>query len=218
MNEAGEKRPADGNVRRLSDVIREVKNHQADRDDVVVEMREAQRTRLELLAQELEPVFADIPEDAANFDLAISSGMQPRLWIDAVTHVTMGRDRRTYRFLRDTRLGRVVLAESSEIKPVADSVARYIAERLVERQRMIDGDVEAVRPATQDGPEQEAPSHETAATTEVSEPVAVAETETGRGAGALLSGLLFVLVGGAVGIGAMLFVLRDRLPELSSFF
>ncbi|MCC0039659.1 MAG: hypothetical protein H6893_11910 [Brucellaceae bacterium] len=218
MNEAGGKRPADGNVRRLSDVIREVKNHQADRDDVVVEMREAQRTRLELLAQELEPVFADIPEDAANFDLAISSGMQPRLWIDAVTHVTMGRDRRTYRFLRDTRLGRVVLAESSEIKPVADSVARYIAERLVERQRMIDGDVEAVRPATQDGPEQEAPSHETAATTEVSEPVAVAETETGRGAGALLSGLLFVLVGGAVGIGAMLFVLRDRLPELSSFF
>ena len=218
MNEAGGKRPADGNVRRLSDVIREVKNHQADRDDVVVEMREAQRTRLELLAQELEPVFADIPEDAANFDLAISSGMQPRLWIDAVTHVTMGRDRRTYRFLRDTRLGRVVLAESSEIKPVADRVARYIAERLVERQRMIDGDVEALRPATQDGPEQEAPSHETAATTEVSEPVAVAETETGRGAGALLSGLLFVLVGGAVGIGAMLFVLRDRLPELSSFF
>ena len=216
MNEAGEKRPADGNVRRLSDVIREVKNHQADRDDVVVEMREAQRTRLELLAQELEPVFADIPEDAANFDLAISSGMQPRLWIDAVTHVTMGRDRRTYRFLRDTRLGRVVLAESSEIKPVADSVARYIAERLVERQRMIDGDVEAVRPATQDGPEQETASHEAAATTEVSEPVA--ETETGRGAGGLLSGLLFVLVGGAVGIGAMLFVLRDRLPELSSFF
>ena len=218
MNEAGGKRPADGNVRRLSDVIREVKNHQADRDDVVVEMREAQRTRLELLAQELEPVFADIPEDAANFDLAISSGMQPRLWIDAVTHVTMGRDRRTYRFLRDTRLGRVVLAESSEIKPVADSVARYIAERLVERQRMIDGDVEAVRPATQDGPEQETASHEAAATTEVAEPVAVAETETGRGAGALLSGLLFVLVGGAVGIGAMLFVLRDRLPELSSFF
>lgn len=216
MNEAGEKRPADGNVRRLSDVIREVKNHQADRDDVVVEMREAQRTRLELLAQELEPVFTDIPEDAANFDLAISSGMQPRLWIDAVTHVTMGRDRRTYRFLRDTRLGRVVLAESSEIKPVADSVARYIAERLVERQRMIDGDVEALRPATPDGLEQEPTSHEAAATTEGSEPVA--ETETGRGAGGLLSGLLFVLVGGAVGIGAMLFVLRDRLPELSSFF
>ena len=57
----------------------------------------------------------------------------------------MGRDRRTYRFLRDTRLGRVVLAESHEIKPVADQVTRYIAERIVERQRMIDGDVEPVR-------------------------------------------------------------------------
>ena len=69
-------------------------------------------------------------------------GLQPRLWIDAVSHVTMGRDRRTYRFLRDTRLGRVVLAESLDIKPVADQVTRYVAERIVERQRMIDGDVE----------------------------------------------------------------------------
>jgi hypothetical protein len=35
----------------------------------------------------------------------------------------------------------VVLAESSDIKPVAEQVARYIAERIVERQRLVDGDV-----------------------------------------------------------------------------
>ena len=128
---------------RLADAIREVKNAAADREDVVVELREAQKMRLELLAAELAPIFADVPADAG-FDFAISSGMQPRLWIDAVSHVTMGRDRRTYRFLRDTRLGRVVLAESHEIKPVADQVTRYIAERIVERQRMMDGDVEPV--------------------------------------------------------------------------
>ena len=128
---------------RLADAVREVKNAAADREDVVVELREAQKMRLELLAAELAPIFADVPADAG-FDFAISSGTQPRLWIDAVSHVTMGRDRRTYRFLRDTRLGRVVLAESHEIKPVADQVTRYIAERIVERQRMIDGDVEPV--------------------------------------------------------------------------
>ena len=120
-----------------------MKNAAADREDVVVELREAQKMRLELLAAELAPIFADVPADAG-FDFAISSGTQPRLWIDAVSHVTMGRDRRTYRFLRDTRLGRVVLAESLEIKPVADQVTRYVAERIVERQRMIDGDVEPV--------------------------------------------------------------------------
>ena len=128
---------------RLADAMRDVKNAAADREDVVVELREAQKMRLELLAAELMPVFAEVPADAG-FDFAISSGTQPRLWIDAVSHVTMGRDRRTYRFLRDTRLGRVVLAESLDIKPVADQVTRYIAERIVERQRMIDGDVESV--------------------------------------------------------------------------
>ena len=108
-------------------------------DDVVVELREATRTRLELLAAELAPVFAEVPDDVDLFDFTISSGLQPRLWIDAVSHVSMGRDRRTYRFLRDTRLGRVVLAEVTAIKPVADQVTRYVAERIVERQRLMEG-------------------------------------------------------------------------------
>jgi hypothetical protein len=131
-------------ARRLSDAIREVKNAGADRDDVVVEIREASRVRLELLAQELKPVFDAVPADNDWFDFAISSGLQPRLWIDAISHVTLGRDRRTYRFLADTRLGRMVLAESPEIKPVADQVTRYIAERMVERQRLVEGTVEPV--------------------------------------------------------------------------
>ena len=111
MSEPGEiVTPADKG-RRLADAIRDVRNATADREDVVVDMREAQRMRLELLAAELAPVFADVPADNEWFDFAISSGLQPRLWIDAVSHVSMGRDRRTYRFLRDTRLGRIVLAE-----------------------------------------------------------------------------------------------------------
>jgi hypothetical protein len=139
MSEPGEiVTPADKG-RRLADAIRDVRNATADREDVVVDMREAQRMRLELLAAELAPVFADVPADNEWFDFAISSGLQPRLWIDAVSHVSMGRDRRTYRFLRDTRLGRIVLAESTDMKPVADQVTRYVAERIVERQRMMEG-------------------------------------------------------------------------------
>ncbi len=131
---------------RLADAIREVKVAAAERDDVVVELREASRMRLELLAQELEPVFAEVPAEEILFDFAISSGTQPRLWIDAVSHVALGRDRRTYRFVRDTRMGRVVLAESTDIRPVADRVTTYIAERMVERQRWLDGTVETARP------------------------------------------------------------------------
>lgn len=134
-------------ARVLSDAIRDVKNATADRTDVVVDLREAHRMRLELLAAELEPVFADVPKDIDNFDFAISSGLQPRLWIDAVSHVALGRDRRTFRFVRDTRIGRVVLAETTDTKRVADQVTRYIAERIVERQQMMDGGAELALPS-----------------------------------------------------------------------
>ena len=100
MSDPGDNLKSDRPVLRLSDVIRDVKNAAADRDDVVVELREASRTRLELLAAELAPVFAEVPADIDLFDFTISSGLQPRLWIDAVSHVAMGRDRRTYRFLQ----------------------------------------------------------------------------------------------------------------------
>jgi hypothetical protein len=127
-------------LRRLSDAIREVKNAAADREDVVVELREATRVRLQLLAAELAPVFAEVPADVDVFDFAISSGLQPRLWIDSVSHVAMGRDRRTFRFVKDTRLGRVVIAETPKMEKMADHVTRYVAERIVERERMMEGD------------------------------------------------------------------------------
>lgn len=202
MSEAGQNITPMGNVRRLADAVREMKTAAADREDVVVEMREASRTRLELLAQELQPVFAEVPEDDPMFDFAISSGQQPRLWIDAVAHVTMGPDRRTYRFLRDTRLGRVVLGESTDIKPVADQVTRYIAERLVERQRMVEGEVVALpRNAEKQNIEEAAPT-------------------SGEKASiwrALLGSLLLILAGGAVGIASVLFFLSDRFPELQQY-
>ncbi|MDS1135935.1 hypothetical protein [Nitratireductor indicus] len=211
MSEAGKTLGNATNVRSLADAVREMKNAAADRSDVVVDMREASRARLDLLVQELEPVFAEVPKDDPFFDLAISSGEQPRLWIDVVAHVTMGRDRRTYRFLRDTRLGRVVLAESTEIKPVADQVTRYIAERIVERQRAVEGEVEAVpRSAAV-----EAPVEDTAQSS-----LASLEEKKGRtgGAKAFWSGLFLVLLGGLVGAVGVVLAFLDRLPGLGAIF
>lgn len=182
-------------VRRLNDVVREVKNAMADRDDVVVELREASRTRLELMAQELEPLFAEIPADIDLFDFSISSGLKPRLWIDAISHVAMARDRRTYRFVKDTRAGRIVLAEDTAIKPVADVVARYVAERLVERERLMEGGPEVL----QTGPRAALPT---------SEP----DTIVRRGGWpAFLSGLGLVAAGALVGLIATVMTLWDRL-------
>jgi len=130
---------------RLVDAVRKVRIASADKSDVVVELREAAQTRLELLAQDLQPVIDDIPADDDRFDFALSSGLQPRFWIDATAHVMMGPDRRTYRFVRDTRLGRVLLGESADRAKIAESIVSYIAMRIHERELALAGDAVSYR-------------------------------------------------------------------------
>jgi hypothetical protein len=112
----------------------------AERTSVVVDLRDAEVARLELLNEALDPLFAEIPPEVELFDRGISRGDTPRLWLDAVAHVAMGRDKRVYRFLSDTRVGRRVLAESHEIADIVPAVTDYVARRLVERQRALDED------------------------------------------------------------------------------
>jgi hypothetical protein len=70
----------------------------------------------------------------------LSRGDTPRLWIDTVAHIAMGRDKRSYRFLHDTRFGRRVLAESHEIADMVRAVTDYVARRIVERERALEDD------------------------------------------------------------------------------
>jgi hypothetical protein len=116
----------------------------AERTSVVVDLRDAEVARIELLNEALDPLFADIPPEVDLFDRGISRGDTPRLWIDAVAHVAMGRDKRVYRFLHDSRVGRRVLAESYEIPDVVKAVTDYVARRLIERERALDEDPDFV--------------------------------------------------------------------------
>jgi hypothetical protein len=111
---------------------------------VVVDLRDAELARLELLNEALDPLFAEIPPDVELFDRGISRGDTPRLWVDSVAHIAMGRDKRTYRFLHDTRVGRRVLAESHDIPDIVKAVTAYVARRLIERQRALDEDPEYI--------------------------------------------------------------------------
>jgi hypothetical protein len=129
-----------GKARSLRDTIREVRTAETERADVVVELRDAERARLELLAEELRGVFAEVPAEDDQFIFTVAQGTPPRLWIDMTAFVVMGRDRRTYRFLKDTRLGRTIIVESAELADVADTITHYVAERIIERERAIEGD------------------------------------------------------------------------------
>ena len=119
---------------RLRDALRKARIEAADRTGVVVELRDAEVARLEILNEALDPLFGQIPEKVDLFDRGVSQGETPRLWIDVVAHVVMGRDKRIYRFVQDTRFGRIVLAESHDVPVIVDAVTDYVARRMIERE------------------------------------------------------------------------------------
>jgi hypothetical protein len=124
----------------LKQAIQQARVEAAERTGVIVDLRDAELARLELLNEALNPLFAEVTPETDLFDRGISRGETPRLWFDAVAHVAMGRDKRIYRFLHDTRLGRRVLAESRDIPDIVQAVTTYVARRLIERQRALEGD------------------------------------------------------------------------------
>ncbi len=132
-------------VRTLRAALTVVRTREADQDDIAEELKVSERNRLELLAEKVRPLLDEVDPRDERFDLVLASGTRPRLWIDMTSFVAMGPDRdgnpkRGYRLLRDTRLGRVVVAESTDVDQAADAVAAYMAERIIEREKMMEGD------------------------------------------------------------------------------
>lgn len=142
---------AAGNARpmRLRDALRQARIEAADRTGVVVDLRDAEVARLEILNEALDPLFAEIPDRVDMFDRGITQGDTPRLWIDMVAHVVMGRDKRIYRFVQDTRFGRVVIAESHDVAAVVQAVTAYVARRMIEREQAL---VAAPAPVVEEWP------------------------------------------------------------------
>jgi hypothetical protein len=122
---------------RLRDALHKARIEAADRTGVVVDLRDAEVARLEILNEALDPLFAQVPDNIDLFERGISNGETPRLWIDVVAHVVMGRDKRIYRFVQDTRYGRIVLAESHDVPAIVGAVTDYVARRMIEREHAL---------------------------------------------------------------------------------
>lgn len=209
------KHPADGG-QRLRDALREARLNEADRSDVVIALRAAEVTRLDLLKDDLEDVFAAIPEGTDLLECAILPGDPPRMWIDVLAYVVMGPDKRTYRFLKETRNSRQVLLETPDISAMSEAVTRYVAHRLLQRERALatdemvepdaGGDVaEAVlgRPAPRPG-ETPGPAIDDDGVNDNA--LAHPPIATGSGAGRAARGVFAFLLGAAAGIGGLLLV------------
>jgi hypothetical protein len=154
MSEAentGSNAAVDARPMRLRDALHKARIEAADRTGVVVDLRDAEVARLEILNDALDPLFGQIPEQIDLFERGISQGETPRLWIDMVAHVVMGRDKRIYRFVQDTRFGRIVIAESHDVAAMIDAITDYVARRMIEREHALVA-TPMVEPATVERP------------------------------------------------------------------
>jgi hypothetical protein len=124
----------------LTAAIRRARIEGAEQNQAVADLRETEIARLQLLEEAIRPVIDQAPKSVDLFDAGIAYGEQPRLFIDMIGFVEMAHDRRTYRFLQDTRYGRVLIAETERIDRVVAAITNYIARRLVERERALASD------------------------------------------------------------------------------
>ena len=125
---------------RLKFALRRARLDEAERSEVIAELRGAEIARLEMVKEEITPLLAELPSGADAFDFGLTLGEHPRLFIDMIAFVEMGHDRRTYCFQQDTRHGRVLLAESERLDPIVEAITNYVARRVVEREKALAGD------------------------------------------------------------------------------
>ncbi len=127
-------------INSLAVALRRARMDNAAQSGVIEDLRKAEIARLEILREQLDPVLAQLPDDCDMFDAAVSPGERPRLFIDQIGFVELGDDRRTYRFLQDTRHGRIKICESDKTEPLVEAITAYIAHRLIEREKALAAD------------------------------------------------------------------------------
>ena len=143
--------------------MRRARQDDAERVAVQGDQRLVRLCRLEMLEEALQPLLAQIPADIDLFDVGLMPGATPRLFIDMLGFIEMGRDARVYSFVQDTRHGRVQLAESADVPVIVEAVTDYVARRMLERDKALASDTMLPRhtswPASRAGaPDRVAPS------------------------------------------------------------
>ncbi len=127
-------------VTSLNAALRRARGETAAQTGALADLRAAEIARLEILREQLEPVLAQLPRDCDMFDVAVSPGERPRLFIDQIGFVEMGRDRHNYRFLQDTRHGRIEICESAKLETMVEALTAYMAHRMIEQEKALASD------------------------------------------------------------------------------
>ena len=133
----------------LRSAVRRARAESAEQSEAQTDLRQGEVARLELLEDAIRPIVDQTPDDVELFDLGVTQGDRPRLFIDMISFVDLAHDRRTFRFFQDTRHGRVMIAESDSADRIVAAVTNYVARRLVEREQALAADWRSRSPASE---------------------------------------------------------------------
>lgn len=126
----------------LRAALRRARVDSAQANDAVIELRSVEISTLKVLQNSLRGLIEQVPQEHNSlFDVGLVPGFPPRLWIDILSYVEMAADRETYVFVRETRLGRRVLAEHKECARIVDPITDYVARRVIEREKALAEDM-----------------------------------------------------------------------------
>ena len=176
--------------RDLKAAVQKARIEDAERSDIASDLRAAEVSRLEILHDNLMPVFEQLPKEADMFDHGLVPGERPRLYIDMVAFIEMSRDRRTYRFLLDTRSGRQLLGENDDATIMAEAITNYLGRRIVERDKALASDLKFESARGERAIEHSSPNVQT--------PVTVLSTPSRRSGGSVIMTFILGLLIGAV--------------------
>jgi hypothetical protein len=120
---------------RLTEALVRARSDQAAHFDAIEEVRAAETARLQVLADDVRPVLAELAGRRDQFALAVVPGNPPRLWIDMLAYVAIGEDGRTYRLLYNGSDGRVTLYETVDRAEMASRMIDYMAHQILDHER-----------------------------------------------------------------------------------
>lgn len=116
---------------RLADALARTRARQEAQVREAFEQREG---RMAMLARELDAIADELPEgEAGRFEM-IASHAGDRLVIDPLSYVALDEATNDYRLIRQRRDGEQTVLQSADCEEMADGIAGYMAERIVERE------------------------------------------------------------------------------------
>lgn len=102
--------------------------------------RRSGNSRLERLAGDIKDVFEDLPVRQGLFEFSFSDDEDPRFLIDNVAYIATDPETNEYEFKKETRLGTAHLGRTSNRRHMAKLVTRYISEKLLDQQRILENE------------------------------------------------------------------------------